>query len=217
MKLLLIALAACLVFNSCYISGKKGNGKVNTMIMGLQPFTKLNLGTSCNVTLKTGSEYKAAIIADENLIKTVSVNQTGDKVEIETIENVRRYKEYKVEVYAPSFAVVNSTITGNLKSQDALVVDSNFVLNLSGTGNTNLRFNTLGLALKNTSTGNVNIEGSCTNALVESRGTGNLDLSDFKVENMNIKNTATGNVKINVKATLNQTDNGTGNFKNVAQ
>ncbi len=121
MKKILVFITFVLVFSSCDKPSDciESTGDIITKDVIVQPFKKIKVYRGIEVVIKVGSEYKVQIIAGENFIDNVTVQQNGDQLIFKDVVScnwVRAYGSTKIVVTTPTLEEIYSKTEKNISS-----------------------------------------------------------------------------------------------------
>lgn len=118
-----LLLVACEKPSDCVES----SGAIVTKEVSVQPFKKIKVYRGIEVVITQGAVYKVEIVAGENFIGNVEVNQNGDQLIFKDEAScnwVRAYGMTKILVTAPTLEEVYSKTDRNISSNGVLTFPS---------------------------------------------------------------------------------------------
>lgn len=210
-KLLLILSVFTLVFSSlvsCNSSCEKGSGKAATEDRKVAAFTKINVTGAYKVVLKQGVA-SVKVTADDNLLKLIETNVSGDELKISTKGDVCNAGQMIINITNPDFQAVKSSGALELSSDGKLTV-KDFNMELAGVSKVNLDMNAANVKMLVSGTSEINLTGQASENLVTLSGTGSLNALEFIVANYRVETSGFSRCKINVLKELSVNISGAG-------
>ncbi len=181
----------------------KGTGDEHTEVRNLSGFDKVFAENNVDVDIYPGHEFKIEVTAGDKLIESITTEVTDSTLYIRN-ENkcnwVRSFKnKFKVKVWMPSLAVLNSYGSGNITLKDTIVTNEFEYNNWNASGEINLLFNTNSAHLNiHTGPGNVSLYGHVGIHYLYHNGQGLIDARQCQTDITFTNNMGTNNIIINV-------------------
>lgn len=183
-SILSISLLLCIAMTSCDF-GVIGNGNVEERTENIDKFSRLYIEGNFDVYLTQDSKATLRIEADENLQDIIHVHQDGDRLTIESEENILRAKKKSLHISYPDLAKLVLTGAIDVYSKNPIEVRSLTII-CSGAINMNLDILTDKLRLDISGAANCNLEGVADEVILELSGAGNFNAIDLKTKSMSI-------------------------------
>ena len=120
---------ALLLFSGCRLAGVKGNGDIRTEKRDVQNFTTLVADGGMQVNWTTGAPA-LSVTTDENLMKYIRTNMSGDKLQIEWSKTLRPTRSVKINIASPSLRGVE--MNGAVRLTAANLSGANFFIEANG-------------------------------------------------------------------------------------
>jgi hypothetical protein len=160
----------------------------------LQSFTDLELEGVFDVELVQGNKNQVVVEAPAEYIDLVTVEQSGDRVEV-GMENERRYKklrDIKVTVYLTDLRQIEASMVGDLYNQQPLRL-SKLRVETSMVGDARLQLEVEDLVYHSSSVGDTKLAGMATTADFENSSVGDFAARELKARRLSIENSSVGN------------------------
>lgn len=160
----------------------------------LQAFTHLELEGVFEVELVQGNKNEVRVEAPAEYLDLVTVEQTGDRVEI-GMENERRFKklrDIKVTVSFTDLSRLEASIVGDIYNERPLRL-SELRVETSMVGDARLNLEVDKLVYHSSAVGNTQLAGSAREADFENSSVGNFVAGELKARRLSIENSSVGN------------------------
>jgi hypothetical protein len=165
----------------CLSAGVGGSGVIASETRQVQPFSALHLEGVADIDATISDHTEVIVTADDNLLPMVETTVSGDALVIRETQNVSPKTRVHVTIKTPNLSSVSVSGVGNVNVDD--LKESNFTVNLSGTGT-------------------VAAKGQTDTLQVAVSGAGQANLADLAAQNATLSLSGAGNAKINSTATL---------------
>ena len=180
-KILIVLLAGCVVLVvGCHLPGIRGNGQIKTQERPIAAFVNLDGGGAFEIEWQNGSPA-VRITTDENLLRYVETNVSGDTLHLRTREHVWPSHGIKVVISSPTRA------GGKMRGAIKLTVKQ-----LSGPI----------FALEAKGASQVSLDGSVDRLLVDMTGASQLAAAGLQAKTAEISTTGAGDAEVAVTDTL---------------
>ena len=209
------ALSGCRNFDCVY-----GSGNQVTQNRKVDPFTEIEVGGSIKLVLKQDSTPSLRIVADDNIQELIETRVHGDKLFIETDNNLCESGPITVYASARNWQGIDASGAVEVIS-DGILSGDRFKMDLSGSTKVRLFLNTGEMRTDASGSTEVMLKGQARSHEIEISGAGEVDALDFVVGNYNIRTSGSSDLKINALNELNVHSSGSseisyrGNPKNV--
>ncbi len=190
----------------------KGSGNVTTESREVDEFKKIKLEGQGEIILEKGSEESLEIEAEDNLLKYLSTNVSGDTLKIRPTRFSRRLKptepiKFKITVVEIEDIVISGS--GALKGDD--INSEDLTIKVSGDGDVDLEdMNVEELYTKVSGSAQFKLSGKAKSHEIDINGSGVNEAEDLEVDECDIEVNGSGDVKVNVKEKLKVQINGSG-------
>ena len=180
-KILIVLLAGCVgLIAGCHLPGIRGNGQIKTEERPIAAFVNLDGGGAFEIEWQNGSPA-VRITTDENLLRYVETNVSGDTLHLRTREHVWPSHGIKVVISSPTRA------GGKMRGAIKLTVKQ-----LSGPI----------FALEAKGASQVSLDGSVDRLLVDMTGASQLAAAGLQAKTAEISTTGAGDAEVAVTDTL---------------
>lgn len=209
----IISLLAVLTLFSCTANfSSNDSDKRITDKRDLEEVTHLKVSGIFNLYLSQGDQPSIRIDGNEDQIKKLKTNQSGDVLEL-------KFEEIKNNVFSDSRPDVYLTLSqlkqlefdgvGNIKTEGAFRVEE-IKLEGGGVGNILLQFEATKIDAQFNMMGNMTLEGSADEINLSNEGIGNIDASKLLAQTMTLNSSGIGKVAVHCTGDLSITVNGIG-------
>lgn len=180
----------------------------------LASFTVLETGGSWDVFLEKGNKEEVRLEGSNIDLDKVITEVKNGALRIYLDKGNYRNVRLKVYVTYQNLEEIHKSGSGNLSNQSDLHA-SDFELQLSGSGNTDLKnIEAESLSIDLSGSGNLSMKGGSAGRLsINQSGSGNINAMDLQIEDCTVNKSGSGNVEISVSETLNVVTSGSGNIK----
>ena len=180
-KILIVLLAGCVVLvGGCHLPGIRGNGQIKTEERTIAAFVNLDGAGAFEIEWQNGSPA-VRITTDENLLRYVETNVSGDTLHLRTREHVWPTHGIKVVISSPTRS------GGKMRGAIKLTVKQ-----LSGPI----------FALEAKGASQVSLDGSVDRLLVDMTGASQLAAAGLQAKTAEISTTGAGDSEVAVTDTL---------------
>ena len=225
MKKLLVAFFVLFTVNSMAQRWEKikGNGQSKTETRQVNNFTSLASQGSMDVVIDYGTSNTITLEADENLLPYIETIVDNGKLTIKSKKGVNLNSRSKMIVHVEMTKInsLQQSGSGNMKGTGAFTGDGKTDINVSGSGNLKLGFDSFqDLDLSVSGSGNVDLKSGSTNSLsAKVTGSGNIDCSAVTSKDVDARVSGSGNIKVYASNSIDAKISGSGNvfYKGSAQ
>jgi hypothetical protein len=210
----LILTVFILVFSllvSCKNSCEKGSGKAATENRKVDAFTKITLAGNYKLVLKQGAAA-INITADDNLLKSIETNVSGDELKITTKGSICNASPMVISITNPDFQSVKSSGTIDLSS-DGILNIKDFDMEFAGASKVNLEMNAAKVKTLASGKAEINLKGQASDHTVIMNGSATLNAVDFTVANYRVETRGDVSSRINVLSELSVNISGAGSVE----
>jgi hypothetical protein len=211
-----LLLALPLFLGACQgLGGKRvhGDGNIQTDEHAISSFKTLHLSVAADVYLSTGDHAAVKIEGDNNLLKFVDVEQTGDVVTIRARDgfNLIPTNDLKVYVTNPAYDKIEASGACNIESQNKLTSPDGLEMHMSGAGNIKLEVDAPRVEARLSGAGNISLKGQTKDVKLTLSGAGNAHCYDLLAENTDVNISGFGSAEVYASVKLSASVSGAGN------
>lgn len=233
-KLIMMILAVTsIVFASCEnsLNGIKGEGPIVTSVTEIGDIEGIQLDIIGDVYITKGQTEGIRIEAQQNILENINMVVNNKVLNLKFEKNVDKSDEIKIYINMEYLKEASIGGSGNIWSDDDLNTDETLYVNISGSGNVDiksdapeveiaisgsgdvrLRTNTQKLSNSISGSGNIMLGGACTGTThIAISGSGNVSAYDFETNSCTTSTSGSGNTKIRVSDALDVQISGSGN------
>ena len=180
-KILIVLLAGCVVLVvGCHLPGIRGNGQIKTEERPIAAFVNLDGSGAFEIEWQNGSPV-VRITTDENLLRYVETNVSGDTLHLRTREHVSPTHGIKVVISSPTRS--GGKMRGAIKLTAKQLSGPIFALEAKGASQ-------------------VSLDGSVDRLLVDMTGASQLAAAGLQAKIAEISTTGAGDAEVAVTDTL---------------
>ena len=207
LSVLAISLSAC--NNSCI----KGSGHVATENRKVKAFGEIELSGAFKVSLIQDSSNTVAIKADDNVLKLIKTDISGNKLKI-TIDAKSICSDNPVTIAIGVRDLRSIKTSGAVEvASTAKINTGDLAINLAGASKINLDVNAANVTIKGSGINEVILKGQAASHTVNFTGSGKLKAFDFVVAKYDIETTGDAECEINVLSDLSVNTTGAATVK----
>jgi hypothetical protein len=216
-------LAGCVLDNSSGGIIVTGSGNLQTKVMDLSGFTKIEVNNQFQAQITKADSYSVIITIDDNLFQYLDVKVSGATLYVKLLPN-NTYKNFKAKavITLPSLRYLNTdgaaktnvsgfisttsmdfrvSGSGRVEIADFQAGDTSF--DNSGSGDIHGKMTTGDLKLIISGGATIDLEGSGKNMSMDASGGSNFKLSKFVTVNADLNVSGSADGDINVTGTIN--------------
>jgi hypothetical protein len=216
-KMLYRIVVAGLAIGLLFVSGSygaairiKGNGKSATSEKKVGAFEKINASSSAEVRFHSGSEYRAVVTVDENLLEYVVVETKNNALNLGVKSgNSYTFTKFIIDVYGRELKGVTMSGSGSFGCEDKIAA-SDFEANVSGSGKITGKIACDNFNSRISGSGKITIEGDAKDASVIISGSGDFLGYGFSVKDASVNISGSGKMEISVEENLKAAISGSG-------
>lgn len=193
----------------------KGDGNLKKESREIGNFTSISSFGPLDVQISYGTSQSLQVEADGNLLPYIETKVENGKLTIGSKQHFNLKSRSKMVVYV-SMTSINSLDqhgSGNITGSGNFSNDGKTQMNVSGSGNIKLDFDSFGsMDLSVSGSGNIKLKGNTVNNITAAiSGSGNIDCTKIKCDNADAKISGSGNIKVDVQKSIIASISGSGN------
>lgn len=191
----------------------KGNGKVTTETRKTDDYDRVSVGGFFDVLLVKGKEGNLTIEGEENLMDYIitEVKNGNLRLKVKKGVNLKTTRRLTITVPVSSIEKVALGGSGNIKG-DFLLKADNFGIDLSGSGNIELKLDTGNVKTSIAGSGNIKLTGTGDNLKASIAGSGTVKAYDLQVNTVKASIAGSGDIRISVKDEISASIAGSGSI-----
>jgi len=208
-----IAVIAVILLPSCRFGCVHGSGNQVSEMRKVAGFTKIDVSGAFKIILKQDSSSTVNISTDDNLLKYVNTEVSGDKLRIST-------RGKNICTNGPILITIGIHHLGEIKSSGAVEVESagklitgDLSFKLSGITKVNMELDAAHVSTESSGSAEINLKGQASSHSVDLNGGGKIHAFDFVVGNYTIETSGASDCEINVLHQLNVNSSGASSIK----
>ncbi len=187
-----------------------GSGLTQKRTLNISQFDALTMSISGKVYVSKGAETKVEVEGQGNVIDQLSTNVQNQHWEIEFKKNkCFNYGQLDIHITVPNIKEINITGSGDIVMLDSFDNNS-FSARISGSGDMELKTNTLTLYAVINGSGDMEIEGTANTSDLLVTGSGDLHAFNFDNQTVEAKISGSGNILTSVDKELKALITGSG-------
>ena len=193
----------------------KGDGHIKKETRGIGDFSSISSRGSIEVKITQGHSDNIEVEADENLLPYIETKVENGKLTIGSKQHVNLKSRSKMVVYVSmtSINALDQHGSGNITGSGKFGNNGKTDVNVSGSGNIKLDFDSFGsVSLSVSGSGNIKLKGNTANNITATvSGSGNIDCINVKCDDADAKISGSGNIKVDVQKSIIASVSGSGN------
>jgi hypothetical protein len=197
------------LFNQCNAICTEGEGALRTETRNLKDFKRIDVSLASNVKVVKGDAASVLIEAPENLLKKITTEVSGDKLEVTTDGCISYSGQIAITITMPELEGLEISGSGNILVPDTFVVQ-HLELEVNGSGNITGKFIAATIESKIAGSGNIMLEGSANKHEAVIAGSGNIKAQRLPCNEAEIEINGSGDAFVYVIKELDINVNGSG-------
>ena len=193
----------------------KGDGNLKKESREIGNFTSISSYGPLDVQISYGTSSNLEVEADENLLPYIETKVENGKLTIGSKQHVNLKSRSKMVVYVSmtSINALDQHGSGNITGSGKFGNNGKTDINVSGSGNIKLDFDSFGsVSLSVSGSGNIKLKGNTVNNITATvSGSGNIDCINVKCDDADAKISGSGNIKVDVQKSIIASVSGSGN------
>lgn len=198
-----------LLFHSCSLNIKRGNGNIEIQEIELDKFNTVNIGGNYDVTLIKSNENKVIIETDENLFPYINTEVFNQSLNINSVHQLKSTEGTTIEIYYTQIHHIHSTGASNIEHR-GILENENLTIDLSGIGSIELEIKSTTLSTNLTGAGVITLYGNTDLMETHISGAGGLRAFGLKSSECSINLSGLGGAEIMATEKLEATITGVG-------
>jgi carbon monoxide dehydrogenase subunit G len=151
--------------------------------------------------------------SDDNIIKYIETNVSGNVLEIKTNHSMGfNNAHYKVFITAPAINSIEASGAANIKAKDQLKSSGKISFDISGAAEVTASVDAPEVEVEISGAGNMDLSGRTRSYKAKVTGSGDLKAADFLSENADVDVSGAGSAKVHASVSLKAEASGAGNI-----
>jgi Putative auto-transporter adhesin, head GIN domain len=204
MKQLIILSAAFLtLLSSCNYTS--GSGNMITQKRTVGNFTGIAASNAIDVEVTIGTATEVRVEADDNIMKHVITDVSGDGVLKIKIENMVSLNDTHVKVYVttPGLKSISASSSADVKVNGVIKYDGKISFDASSSGDIEATVDAPEVDAEASSSGSIILSGKTKNYKAEASSSGDIKSAELLSENTNASANSAGSTDVHASVTLN--------------
>ena len=175
--------------------------KRSTKKLHLDPIIKIHNTTFGNLILTSGSRQEIRIEGPDDIINHINTDVIDGewKISLRNYDSKSNKGGQKLTIYATLQNLQSVVLSGSGNIESTNIFSSNHMdIEVSGSGNIQLRISTSQAECQISGSGNVSLAGNTGELLAQISGSGNLEALRLKTNTLQVKSSGSGNIKAHV-------------------
>ncbi len=209
----IVAVITVTLLPACRFGCVHGSGNQVSEIRKVAGFSRIDVSGAFKIILKQDSSLTVNINTDDNLVKYVKTDVSGDKLRIST-------RGKNICTNGPIVITIGIHHLGEIKSSGAVdfetagkLVTGDLSFKLSGITKINMELDAANVSTESSGASEINLKGQASSHSVDLNGGGKIHAFDFVVGNYNISTSGASDCEINVLHQLNVKSSGASSIK----
>ena len=217
MKNILLIILMIGALASCRFTS--GSGDIVTSNRNIEDFRSVSAGGGFDVEIRTGSNYKVMVEADDNLIEDIETTVEGGQLKIRMKKNLNvRNAHLKIFVTAPSITNIESSASADIVVAGNLQADETIRFKASSGSSIKASIDAPAAEADASSGAQIDIDGRTRNLDVQASSGADVDADKLLSENTTAQTSSGGTADVHASVTLHAkaSSGGTVNYRGVA-
>jgi hypothetical protein len=210
--LVLLASVLLSVLSSCRFSCLRGSGKQTSETRKVSDFTSIDISGGYRIVLKQDSSLSLKITADDNLLKYIKTDVSGDRLLIYTRRNICNTGEMTINIGIRNLDEVKASGGVEVES-DGKITTHDLHFKLSGATKVTMDLTAANVTTRGSGATELNLKGQATSHDINLSGSGTVNALDFVVGSCNIQTSGIGHSEVNVLNSLSVHSSGASEVK----
>ncbi len=201
-------LASCDKDNRCI----RGDGSTITQTRTATGFHNIDLNGSYDVLISQDSVYSLTIEGEGNVLERITTEVLDGTLKIDSKGCIKSHRAIKIRISMPDLQMVELNGSGDIRSNNTFVVNSDVFLVINGSGDMDFKIKTPKmLETRINGSGDIIIAGEADKQLLNITGSGDIHSFDLSAKTGEIKVDGSGNSEVNIAETMDVRITGSGN------
>jgi Putative auto-transporter adhesin, head GIN domain len=201
MKQFMFLFTALFMLYSCNYT--TGSGNIISQKRQLSNFTGINVGGSFDVEVKMGAATEVMVEADDNLMKYIVTNVSGDVLNIHTehLQNIGN-SHMKVYITMPVLKSIDASASADVKVAEVIKYDGKLNFEASSSADIEASVDAPEVAAAANSSGSIALSGKTKNYKATASSSGHVKSADLLTENAVVSANSSGSVSVHASVSL---------------
>ena len=201
MKQVLFLLFTIIAFTSCQFI--TGSGKIVTETRAVGNFNALSVGGSYDVEVKIGPVTSVVVEADDNIIKYIETDVSGNTLKIRT-ENNHGFSDVHMKVYVttPSLKDIKASASAYVIVQDVLESTDKLTFRASSSSSIKAEVNAPDIESEASSSATITLSGKTKNHDTQASSSSDIKAFDLLSENTIAKASSSATIRVHASISL---------------
>ncbi len=188
----------------------KGEGKVVTQEITLDPFHGINLSFHGDVVLTQGATQQVIIEGQQNIIDNIKREVQNGNWNIEFDHNVKDAEPVKVTITVPNLDEIGLCGSGAITSTNRFMDLHKLEINISGSGNIHFDYEGKSTELNLSGSGKAELAGESSELEINISGSGGVKAKELLTSDCDVSISGSGNASVYVNGDLEAQVSGSG-------
>ena len=201
MKQLLLVLTTILTLASCHF--ERGSGNIISENRKLADFKEITVGSSFDVEVKMGATTDVRVEADDNVIKYIETEVSGNTLKIGFKSNHGFSNTHlKVFITTPELTSVKTSASASVNVEGVLTSSEKLKFKASSSSDINADVDAPEVEAEASSSGTIKLSGKTKTFTAAVSSSGDILASDLMSENTKASASSSGTAKVHASVTL---------------
>ncbi|MGB4843373.1 MAG: head GIN domain-containing protein [Ferruginibacter sp.] len=201
MKQVLAVLTAIIVLNSCQYTSGSGNIKSETR--SISNFTEISVGSSFDVEVKIGPVTEVRVEADDNIIKYIETEVSGNTLKIR-LEDNHAISNAHLNVYItmPALTAVRTSGSASVIVEDVITSKEKLSFKASSSSDIKAEVDAPEVEAETSSSATINLSGKTRTYHASASSSSDIKSWDLLSENATAKASSSATIKLHASVSL---------------
>lgn len=201
MKQILSILTAIIVLASCQYTS--GSGDIKSENRTVTNFTGISVGSSFDVEVKIGSITEVRVEADDNIIKYIETEVSGNtlKIRLEDGHSISN-AHLKIYITTPALTSVKTSGSASVMVEDVITSKEKLSFKASSSSDIKAEVDAPEVEAETSSSASINLSGKTKNYYAEASSSSDIKSLDLLSENATAKASSSATIKLHASVSL---------------
>ncbi len=184
-------------FSACYFNRTTGSGNIISEKRTVSDFSEIAVSTSIDVEVKPGATTEVIVEADDNIIKYVETDVSGDKLKIKT-KSLHSFSDAHIKVYVtiPVIRRIDASASADVKIVGILKTNESLVFEASSSATIKGYLEASKVEANTSSAGNIKLTGVIQDLDADASSGSGIDAMNLIAENVTVSVSSGASAKV---------------------
>lgn len=196
-------LLVCTIFTLTACQQTTGSGNIVTETRATTSFDAISVGGSFDVHVKMGDALSVKVEADDNIIKYIETQVSGNTLKIST-EGMHSYRDVHMKVYVtiPSLSKISASASADVVAENILTSSSKLVFKASSSASIKAEVNAPEIETDASSSATITLTGKTKTYKTEASSSAEIKTFGLLSENTTAHASSSANIEVHASVNL---------------